>query len=283
MAKAKKVAWYRRYGMKKLLPGAVLVSIIVIMVAVSLVWTPFDPNAPDLFALGVGPLQTDRTGSFHLLGTDQLGRDMFSRIMVGGQLSLLIAILAVVGSSIIGTILGVVCGYKEGFVDHFFGVIVEIQHSIPMLLIIVLILTLFGSSTVVLAIGLALSEWFTIFRQVRAKTLVQKNQDYILATKVMGATNRRIVFKHLLPNVLPTTIVYTTLLVGTVILAEAGLSFLGLGVSRPYATWGRMVSDGQSQMATYWWISTFPAVFIAVFVIGVNLVGDGIRQILRME
>ena len=228
-------------------------------------------------------MQTDRQGVLHILGTDQLGRDMLSRIMVGGQLSLLIAFLAVLGSSVIGTIFGVISGYKEGVIDHVLGMVVEIQHSIPMLLIIVLILTLFGSSTTVLAIGLAISEWFTIFRQVRAKTLVQKNQDYILAAKVLGAKNSTILWRHLLPNVLPTTIVYTTLLIGTVILAEAGLSFLGLGVSRPFATWGRMVADGQASMDTNWWISTFPACFIAIFVIGVNLLGDGIRQVLRME
>lgn len=283
MSKAKKIAWFRRRGMKKLIPGGLLVGIIVLGTLLSLIWTPYNPNAADLRAIGVGPLGTDSAGCFHVLGTDQLGRDMLSRVMVGGPLSLLIAILAVFCSALIGTVLGVASAYYEGWFDHFMGMIVEVQHSIPMLLIIVLVLTLFGSSIWVLAGGLAISEWFSIFRQTRAKTLVQKKQDYTLAAKVLGASNARIIFAHLLPNVLPTTIVFATLLIGTVILAEAGLSFLGLGVSRPYATWGRMVADGQANMNTAWWISTIPAIWIAGFVIGINLLGDGIRQVLRME
>lgn len=228
MSKAKKIAWFRRRGMKKLIPGGLLVGIIVLGTLLSLIWTPYNPNAADLRAIGVGPLGTDSAGCFHVLGTDQLGRDMLSRVMVGGQLSLLIAILAVFCSALIGTVLGVASAYYEGWFDHFMGMIVEVQHSIPMLLIIVLVLTLFGSSIWVLAGGLAISEWFSIFRQTRAKTLVQKKQDYTLAAKVLGASNARIIFAHLLPNVLPTTIVFATLLIGTVILR---------GRSELFGTW----------------------------------------------
>lgn len=283
MAQSKKVPWYKKRGMKKLIPGTILVSIIIFFTLLSVVWTPYDPNVANLRAIGVGPFSRDAEGAFHLLGTDQLGRDMLSRLMVGGQLSLLIAVLAVVCSAAIGTVLGIISGYYRGFFDSFMGMVVEIQHSIPMLLIIILVIALFGSSIWVLAGGLAISEWFTIFRQTRAKTIVQKESDYILAEKVLGATDRRIIFHHLLPNVLPTTIIFSTLLIGTVIIAEAGLSFLGLGVSRPYATWGRMISDGQANMLTTWWVSTFPAICIAGFVIGINLLGDGIRQVFRME
>ncbi len=283
MDQKKKIVWYKRRGMSRLIPGVILVSFIVLATLLSFIWTPYDPNLSELCKIGVAPLSYDIEGNFHLFGTDQLGRDMLSRVMVGGQLALLIAFLSVLCSAAIGTILGVISGYNRGWVDNLTGIILEIQHSIPMILIIILFITVLGSSVWVLAGGLALSEWYVIFRQARAKTLVHSKADYILAAKVLGATRARIIFKHLIPNVLPSVMVLATLLIATIILAEAGLSFLGLGVARPYATWGRMVADGQSSMATTWWISTTPAIFITCLVIGINLIGDGVRRILRME
>ncbi|MDR2981573.1 MAG: ABC transporter permease [Puniceicoccales bacterium] len=280
----KDVVWYKKKGVPKLLAGAVIVGLIVLIVLLSIVWTPYDPNLPNVSDRLLPPLSTGHNGqSYYLLGTDQLGRDNLSRVMAGGQVSVLIAFLAVLLSVVMGAVLGVMCGYFGKTLDNIVGMFVEIQHSIPMLLIIVMVLTLFGSSTVVLAVGLSLSEWLSIFRQTRAKTLVERKKDYTLAARVMGAGDGWIVFRHLIPNVMASIIVYGTLLIGTTILAEAGLSFLGLGVQRPYATWGRMISDGQTYMATGWWVSVFPALAVALLVIGVNFLGDGLRAKLKME
>ena len=284
MAKTDSVKWYKKRGMPKLIAGSVMVGVIVGLAVLSLFWTPYNPNTPMLADRLLPPLSTGNDGvSFYLFGTDQLGRDNFSRVISGGQVSVVIAGLSVLLSICIGAVLGVLSGYYEKAVDNVMGIVVEVQNSIPMLLIIVMMLTLFGSNIVIIAIGLSLSEWITIFRQTRAKTLVQKRQDYTLAARVLGAKDSRIIFRHILPNVAPSVIVYGTLLVGTAILGEAGLSFLGLGVERPFATWGRMIADGQSYMATGWWVPVIPALAVAIFVIGVNFIGDGLRMRLKME
>ena len=217
------------------------------------------------------------------LGTDNLGRDIMLRTMAGGRISLVIAALSVVGTAVLGSILGVISAYFGGIVDSVVGVLAEIKLTLPMMLLMVLFLSILGPSIFTMVFVLAINEWVTIFRNVRAATLVEKNKDYILSAKTMGASDARIIFRYILPNVLPSIIVLSTLLIASVVLSEASLSYLGVGIERPNASWGRMINDGQQYIQNAWWISTFPALIIAFLVIGVNLIGDGLRKLTKME
>ena len=274
----KKIAWIRRRGAKRVVIGAVMASIIILLVLTSFFYTPYDPNATDLKARMVGP------SAKHLFGTDQLGRDILSRVMSGGRVSLSIATMALLGTTVLGVVTGMLAGYYEGASDAVFNMIAEIRQSMPMMLIMIVFLAVFGSSILTMGIILALAEWVTIFRTVRAKTIQEKKMDYVQAAVANGASNTRIIFKYIFPNVLPSVIVLAALMIGSVILSEASLSYLGIGVTRPYPAWGRMISDGQGYFASgKWWVSTFPALAIAMLVLGVNVMADGLRQMWKME
>ena len=274
----KKIAWIRRRGAKRVVIGAVMASIIILLVLTSFFYTPYDPNATDLKARMVSP------SAKHLFGTDQLGRDILSRVMSGGRVSLSIATMALLGTTVLGVVTGMLAGYYEGASDAVFNMIAEIRQSMPMMLIMIVFLAVFGSSILTMGIILALAEWVTIFRTVRAKTIQEKKMDYVQAAVANGASNTRIIFKYIFPNVLPSVIVLAALMIGSVILSEASLSYLGIGVTRPYPAWGRMISDGQGYFASgKWWVSTFPALAIAMLVLGVNVMADGLRQMWKME
>ena len=274
----RKIAWIRRRGAMRVFIGGLMASIVIILVLVSFVYTPFDPNATDLKARNVGPSMT------HLFGTDQLGRDILSRVMAGGRVSLSIATMALVGTTVLGVVTGMLAGYYEGVSDAVFNMVAEIRQSMPMMLIMIVFLAVLGPSILTMGIILALAEWVTIFRTVRAKTIQEKKMDYVQAAVANGASNMRIIFKYIFPNVLPSVIVLAALMIGSVILSEASLSYLGIGVTRPYPAWGRMISDGQGYFSTgKWWVSTFPALAIALLVLGVNVMADGLRQMWKME
>ena len=274
----KKIAWIRRRGAKRVVIGAVMASIIILLVLTSFFYTPYDPNATDLKARMVAP------SAKHLFGTDQLGRDILSRVMSGGRVSLSIATMALLGTTVLGVVTGMLAGYYEGASDAVFNMIAEIRQSMPMMLIMIVFLAVFGSSILTMGIILALAEWVTIFRTVRAKTIQEKKMDYVQAAVANGASNTRIIFKYIFPNVLPSVIVLAALMIGSVILSEASLSYLGIGVTRPYPAWGRMIGDGQGYFASgKWWVSTFPALAIAMLVLGVNVMADGLRQMWKME
>jgi peptide/nickel transport system permease protein len=271
-----------RRGAGKAIVGGLMVGGVVLVTALSLWATPYDPNITSL-ADRLQPGALWGGNPKYLLGTDQLGRDMLSRTMSGGQMSLTIAGLAVLGNAMIGTQLGLLGAYYKGIFDAALGVLAEIQLSLPSILIIILFLALLGPSVLTLAFVLAFDDWVGLFRLIRSRTIVESSREYTTAARVVGAKDGRIIFRHLLPNVLPTMLVLTTLSIGGVILAEAGLSYLGLGVSRPYPSWGRMISDGQPYMQTAWWVSALPAVMVALVVLGVNLLGDGLREMWKME
>lgn len=274
----KKIAWIRRRGAKRVFIGAMIASVVILLVLVSFFYTPYDPNATDLKARMVAPSLA------HPFGTDQLGRDVLSRVMAGGRVSLSIASMALLGTTLLGVLTGMLAGYYEGVSDALFNMIAEIRQSMPMMLIMIVFLAVFGSSILTMGIILALAEWVTIFRTVRAKTIQEKKMDYVQAAVANGASNKRIIFKYIFPNVLPSVIVLAALMIGSVILSEASLSYLGIGVTRPYPAWGRMISDGQGYFASgKWWVSTFPALAIAMLVLGVNVMADGLRQMWKME
>ena len=274
--------FFRKKGSVRLLVGIIMTVLVIVYTLCSYRYTNAQINKMSFTDVSVAP--GFLTGNMkHPLGTDNLGRDIMLRTMAGGRISLLIAALAVIGTAVLGSVLGVLSGYYGGVVDNIVGVLAEIKLTLPMMLIMVLFLSVLGPSIVTLTFVLAINEWVTIFRNVRAATLVEKKKEYVQSAKTMGASNARIIFRYILPNVLPTIIVLATLLISRVILSEASLSYLGVGLERPNASWGRMITDGQEFIQNAWWISTVPALIIAFFAIGVNLIGDGLRKLTKME
>lgn len=274
--------FFRKKGSARLMVGIVMTLLVIAYTLCSYKYTNSQINKMSFTDVSVQPgiLSGDMK---HPLGTDNLGRDIMLRTMAGGRISLLIAALAVLGTAALGSVLGVLSGYYGGLLDSIIGVLAEIKLTLPMMLIMVLFLSVLGPSIVTLTFVLAINEWVTIFRNVRAATLVEKKKEYVQSARTMGASDGRIIFRYILPNVLPTIIVLATLLISRVILSEASLSYLGVGLERPNASWGRMINDGQEFIQNAWWISTVPALIIAFFAIGVNLIGDGLRKLTKME
>lgn len=272
----------RKKGSVRTIIGTIMVLLVVIYTLCSFLYPDAQINQMNLMDTNSFPgiLGGDMR---YPLGTDNLGRDIMLRTMAGGRISLVIAALSVVGTAVLGSILGVISAYYGGIVDNIVGIFAEIKLTLPMMLLMVLFLSILGPSIFTMVFVLAINEWVTIFRNVRAATLVEKDKDYILSAKTMGASDARIIFRYILPNVLPSIIVLSTLLIASVVLSEASLSYLGVGIERPNASWGRMINDGQQYIQKAWWISTFPALIIAFLVIGVNLIGDGLRKLTKME
>ncbi|SEQ10655.1 peptide/nickel transport system permease protein [Devosia sp. YR412] len=269
-------------GAGKAIGGGAVLLIIVVACFLSPWITPYPPNAVKLSARLMPPVFAG--GSFeHLLGTDEVGRDILSRVMMGGSTSLSIGVLAVVVSTAIGSLMGLVAGYFGRFFDAVITIAAEIQLALPSMLIIFFFLAVIGPNIITIALVLALSDWVLYARMVRARTMVERARDYVAAAKVLGAGHGRIIFNHLWPNVLPTILVVSMISLGGVILSESALSYLGLGVQRPWPSWGRMVADGQQRLQVAWWISVCPAAAIATVVFCANLLGDGLRQLWKVE
>jgi peptide/nickel transport system permease protein len=262
----------------KILLGALLVGSVVGLVLLSFVYLPFDPNAQSLSDRLLPPGQKG-----HLFGTDHLGRDVLSRLMAGGRVSLAVAAVAIVVTNGLGTISGLAAAYYGRWVDAGLTMLAEIQLSLPSILIIIVFLALIGPSVLTVALVIALSDWVVYARTMRARALVEKERDYVTAARALGAGDAHIIFRHLFPNSLPTLIVLSTAQLGSVILLESALSYLGLGVQRPNPSWGRMVADGQAYISNGWWISLVPALTIGIVVLGATLLGDGLREKWKME
>jgi len=262
----------------KIIIGTLMIALVTAPVLVSFFWLPFDPNATEFSALLVPPGWGE-----HLLGTDHLGRDVLSRLMAGGRVSLSVAVLAVIMTNSLGTVLGLLAAYFGRWLDWGLTLLAEIQLALPSILIILVFLALIGPSVLTLALVIGLSDWVIYARMMRSRAIVEGEREYVTAARALGASNTRIISRHVLPNVLPTLIVLTTVLFGSVILLESSLSYLGLGVQRPNPSWGRMVSDGRDYIVTGWWISLAPALSIGIIVLGATILGDGLRQRWKME
>ena len=219
------------------------------------------------------------TRSF-ILGTDQYGRDILSRVIYGSKISLSIGFLVVLISVTLGTIVGVSSGYFGGIVDNTLMRIVDVLIAFPALFLILIIIATFGNSIFLIVITLSFTGWMGVARIVRSQVLSLKEQEFILAAKSLGLSHLRIIFRHLVPNTLTPVIVAATLRIGSIILTEAGLSFLGLGVQPPTPSWGNIINEGRDSLLNHWWISTFPGIAILTTVVCFNLIGDGVRDAL---
>ena len=264
---------------------AVVGVLILIVIAIAAVVAPFvtdhDPRAGRIVASKQPPAWTEEGSSEYLLGTDALGRDIFTRILYGARISLIVGIAAVLLAGVIGISLGLLSGYYGGRLDDVIMRIADIQLAIPFILLAIAILTALGQGLDKIIITLGISGWVTYGRVVRGQVLSWREKEFVEAARAIGARNFSIMFKHILPNVVASIIVIGSFAVANTILAEASLSFLGLGVPPDVPTWGGMVSAGRDQIITgEWWIDTFPGIAIMLTVLGINVVGDWLRDYL---
>ncbi|GAC1418525.1 MAG: ABC transporter permease [Candidatus Velthaea sp.] len=260
-------------------PGAVVGLIIVVIVAICAIFSPLlthvDPNSQDLAATFVPP-----GSAGHLLGTDNLGRDLLARIIWGSRVSAIVGVCVVLIGGTIGISLGLTGGYFGGRIDAIIGRIADVQLAFPLVLLAVAVVGVVGPGlfTVIAVIGI--TSWVQYVRVIRAETLSLTQRDFVAAAEALGASRRRIILRHLLPNVTSPAIVLGTFEIARAVVLESSLSFLGLGVPPTIPSWGGMLADGRQYLDTAWWIGTFPGLAIVIAVLGVNLLGDGLRDAL---
>lgn len=256
--------------------GIVILGIIYSIALLAPYLAPFDPTS-QANVLEVR-FMAPSLNSGYLLGTDGFGRDVLSRIIYGSRISLFIGFVSVTISVTIGSILGVSAGYFGGWIDSTIMRLVDLMLGFPRLFLILIVIAFVGPSIFWIIAVLGLTGWMGVARLVRGQVLSLKEQEYILASKALGLQVRRILFKHLIPNTMAPIIVYATLTIGNVILIEAGLSFLGLGVQPPTPSWGNIIDLGRKDLLSAWWIATFPGFAIVLTVVTFNIVGDALRD-----
>ena len=230
-----------------------------------------DPLHPLLHPLSPG----------HVLGTDSFGRDIFSRILYGGRIDLLIGFGATSVTAVVGTAIGLASGYFGGWVDSVIMRIVDLFFAFPFFVLVIAIVAMLGPSIFNMFVAIWLTSWISYARITRGHTLVAKRQEYTLAARALGYKNRRVMLRHILPNVVSYVIIFAMVdAVGNIVLGSS-LGFLGLGAQPPSSEWGVMISDGQNYLLTAWWLSTFPGIAIILVGVGFSLIGDGLADILR--
>lgn len=237
-----------------------------------------DPTRGDLRARMLAPTLSWAGLGAHPFGTDQLGRDILSRIIAGSRVTLTIAGSAVILGGIVGVLLGLVAGYFGGWYDRVLMRLVDIQLAFPLMLLALLVVAALGPSLHNLIAVLALTSWVRYARIIRAQVLTVREREFVQASLAMGAGHARLLLRHILPNVLTPVLVVATLELARTIVLEAGLSFLGLGIQPPSPSWGRMLADGRTYIASAWWIITLPGLALMLTVLSVNLLGDWLRD-----
>ena len=242
--------------------------------------SPADPLLQDVSVRLKGPTLEGGDGRAHLLGTDHLGRDILSRLIFGARISLVIGISAVALAGTLGTLIGLVAGYRGGRIDDLCMRLTDTMLAMPFILLALAVIAVLGSSLRNIIFVLGVTSWVSYARIVRAEVLTLRTREFVSAALALGGGGRRIVFRHLLPNVLTPVIVIATLEIARMIILESALSFLGLGVQPPTPTWGGMLADGRAYLSTAWWLATFPGLCIMLSVLGINLLGDWLRDVL---
>jgi len=255
-------------------------SIVVIFILLGIFGpslAPHDPNKQELTAMMRPP---QGMGGAHVLGTDNLGRDILSRIVYGARVSLLVAFAVVFVSGLIGVILGAISGYIGGKADFLIQKLVEVVWAFPPLLLGITIMAFLGQGLTNLIFALVAQRWIPYCRVVRGQALSLRERDFVMAARCLGATKTQIIGRHILPNLIQTSLVIGTFAMASSIIAEASLSFLGVGVPPDIPTWGTMLADARIYISTSWWMPLFPGLCIFITVLGINLLGDALRDIL---
>jgi peptide/nickel transport system permease protein len=254
--------------------GLVIIVLLLLIAAFAPLIAPFDPIAQTLDKRLLPPSATN------WFGTDALGRDIFSRIVYGTRITLVIVLLVVVTVGPFGLLIGAISGYYGGWVDRLLMRITDVFLAFPRLVLALAFVAALGPGIVNAIIAIAITTWPPYARVARAETMVIRNQDYIAAMRLQGASQGRIIWKHVVPMCMSSLIVRTTFDMAGIILTAAGLGFLGLGAQPPMPEWGAMISAGREQIFDQWWVATFPGVAICIVALGFNLLGDGLRDVM---
>ena len=266
---------FRRLIKNKAAVGGAIVLIILFILAALAPWIAPYPYAYQNLDLGASPPSAE-----HLLGTDILGRDLYSRILYGARISLLVGFVATTVALFIGVTWGLIAGYFGGKIDTAMMRIVDVLYGIPFIIFIILLMVVFGRNLWLLFIAIGAVEWLTMARIVRGQVLSLKNQEFILAAQAMGVSNFSMFKRHLLPNILGPIAVYATLTIPQVMLLESFLSFLGLGIQPPMSSWGTLIKDGVESMEEYSWLLIYPGLTFTITLFALNFFGDGLRDAL---
>jgi peptide/nickel transport system permease protein len=267
--------FWRTFCRNQLAVGAgVVVSLLVVLALLAPLLAPWDPNRPDTKRI------LDPPSRSHWLGTDQLGRDVLSRVLFGSRISLAVGFVSVGIATLIGILLGAAAGYHGGTVDGLIMRLVDLMLVFPRFFLLLAVLALLRPSIWTIMTIIGLTGWMGVARLVRAEFLTLREREFVIWSESIGAGTLRVVFRHILPNALAPVLVAMTLGIPAAILTESGLSFLGLGVQPPYATWGNILSDGKDVLEIAWWMTLYPGLAILVTVLSYNLVGEGIRDAL---
>ena len=270
-------AWHRLRQNKLAVVGGIFVVILSAACFLSIVVAPHAYEKTNL-ALGA-----TRPSLSHLLGTDILGRDMLARVLYGGCISLSVGLAATLVSVIIGVLYGAISGYLGGRVDALLMRIVDIVYSLPFVVFVILILVVFGQHIILMYMAIGAVSWLDMARIIRAQVMSLKKQEFVEAAVALGLRKRIIILRHMIPNVLGIVAIYGTLIVPTVMLLEAFLSFLGLGVQAPRSSWGTLINDGRMSMEEYPWLLIFPSLFFSLTLFSLNFLGDGLRDALDVR
>jgi peptide/nickel transport system permease protein len=258
--------------------GLVLVVLVVLLAIFAPALSPHDPAKQNIVYRLKPPFWIEGGSMEHPLGTDSLGRDLLSRVIYGSRVSIFVGLAATAASALVGVSLGLIAGYLGGSTDAIISRVGDVQQAIPFLVLAIAVAAMLGPGLFNLILVLVITTWVTFFRVVRGEVLSVREEQYVLGAQSIGASNARIILRYILPNVAASIIVIATLLIANMIIFEASLSFLGLGVPSNVPTWGRIVSDGRSYITEEWWIAFFPGLAILITVMGINLLGDWLRE-----
>jgi len=267
-------AWHRLRKNKLAVFGAALLLFVVLLSTFAPFFTGYTYDEQDLALNASAPSRA------HWLGTDPLGRDLFTRILYGGRVSLLVGVAATSVSLLIGVLYGATAGYLGGRVDQIMMRIVDILYALPFMILVIILMVVFGRNFILLFLAIGAVEWLTMARIVRSQIMSLREKEFIEAAYVMGLGNWAILVRHLIPNALGPIIVYTTLTIPQVMLLESFLSFLGLGVQPPMSSWGLLIKEGVETMEEYPWLLIYPSVAMSLTLFSLNFLGDGLRDAL---
>ena len=271
-------AWRRLGRLKWGVGGAAVFLLIVLSALLAPVISPHDPLSVDIRHRMAPPAWMDGGSVHHLLGTDQVGRDLLSRMIYGGRISLVVGIAAVLISATIGVLLGLGAGYFGGRIDWTIMTGVNVMLTFPFVLLALAVIAVLGPSLVNMIVVLGVAGWPIYARVVRAETLAIREREFVLAGRALGMSHARIVFRQILPNLVSAIVVIATLQVAQVIILESFLSFLGLGIQPPTPAWGNMLGEGRVYMLNSWWIAAFPGLAIFITTLVINLIGNALRD-----
>jgi oligopeptide transport system permease protein len=269
-------AWHRLRRNRLATAGAVVVAVMGLACSLGPVFS--QSYMIQNLDLGASP-----PSAAHWMGTDTLGRDLFARVLYGGRISLMVGVVATFVALVIGVTYGAIAGYVGGKTDTIMMRIVDIFYALPFAIFVILLMVMFGRNIILLFLAIGAVEWLTMARIVRGQVISIKRMEYIEAARALGLGRMRIIFRHVIPNVLGPVIVYTTLTIPSVMLLEAFLSFLGLGVQPPMSSWGVLIKDGAEKMEEYWWLLVFPGALFSLTLFSLNFLGDGLRDALDVR